>query len=153
MPPPGIRRARSRNTQCHFVKCLKVLYFIVLLHSLRRVAINQAKSIGKRNEFKIFRNPSKYFLDDFWNLKWSPGALEREVIFCYLSNGFEVVFFLVHSLAGWRSTRPKVLENVMISQLSGILQNMFLMAFGISSCLPVLLSGRSFFATCLTDLR
>ena len=115
--PRGIRRARSRNPQSHCVKCLKVMYFIVLLHSLRRGATNQAKSIGKRNDFTTFRNPSEYVLDDFWNLKWSPGALERDVIFCYLSNGFEVVFFLVHSLAGWRSTRPKKAKEYWKTQL------------------------------------
>ena len=65
--PRGIRRVRSRNPQSHCVKCLKVLDFIVLLHSLRRGATNQAKSIGKRNDFTFPRNSSKYFLDDFRN--------------------------------------------------------------------------------------
>ena len=49
-----IRRVRSRTPQSYLTECLKVLYFIVLLHSLAGWRSTRSKSIGKRNWFLRF---------------------------------------------------------------------------------------------------
>ena len=60
-----IRRVRSRTAQSYLMECLKVLYFIVLLHSLAGWRSTRTKIIGKRNCFNELQRSSRRYFEGF----------------------------------------------------------------------------------------